>query len=377
MAGIYIHIPYCKKACHYCNFHFSTNSKNRQDFVSALLKEIVLQKNYLQGEPIQSIYFGGGTPSLLLAKEMEQIITSLYQNFIVETGSEFTLEANPDDINLEKLLQWKTLGINRFSLGTQSFFEEDLKWMNRAHSAQEAIQSIDLIQQAGFQNINIDLIYGYPLLSDEKWQKNLETFLQLNIPHLSSYCLTVEPKTALQKMLAAKKTDPINEEQTSNHFQQLMQFAATHGYEHYEISNFAKNQQYAKHNTAYWQGKKYLGLGPSAHSYNLYSRQWNVANNATYIKSLLQKSLLPFEVEILSEANQFNEYLMTSLRTKWGINKQHIRQQFAMVDYTNFEKNLKPHLENQTLIQEGDTITLSRQGKMIADAIISDLMLID
>lgn len=377
MAGIYIHIPYCKKACHYCNFHFSTQLNNQEDFIKALLAEINLQKDYLANETIHSIYFGGGTPSLLASTAIEKIVTTLHEYFAVAPKAEITLEANPDDILQERLQEWKALGINRFSLGTQSFFEEDLQWMNRAHSATEAIQSIEWIHQAGFQNINIDLIYGYPLLSEEKWQQNLHTFSQLDIPHLSSYCLTVEPKTALQKMVATQKTAPMNDEQANHHFDMLMQFAEAHGYEHYEISNFAKNQQYAQHNTAYWQGKKYLGLGPSAHSYNRDSRQWNVANNALYIKKLLQENIIPFEKEILTEANRFNEYLMTSLRTQWGIDLQHLQHTFSAIDIKSFEKSLLPYLANKTLIQQGNKIILSKQGKMLADAIISDLMLTD
>lgn len=377
MPGIYIHIPYCKVACHYCNFHFSTNTKTLQDFVKALLIEISLQKDYLSNETIQSIYFGGGTPSLLNAAEIEKILSALQQHFSIDANAEITLEANPDDITKEKLHEWKSLGINRFSLGTQSFFEEDLQWMNRAHAAHEAIHSIEIIQQADFSNINIDLIYGYPLLSIDKWQQNLNTFLQFNIPHLSSYCLTVEPKTALHKMMRQKEAMPIDDALSNQHFEMLMNFAQANGYEHYEISNFAKPNQYAKHNTAYWQGKKYIGFGPGAHSYNIASRQWNIANNNKYIKALLKESIIPFEIEYLTENNRFNEQLMTALRTQWGINIFDLKKQFSAQMITDFEVALMPYFMSKDLMKKENTILLTQKGKHIADKIISDLMIVD
>ncbi|MEJ7827523.1 MAG: radical SAM family heme chaperone HemW, partial [Segetibacter sp.] len=282
MAGIYIHIPFCRKACHYCNFHFSTSTLLQKNFVTALLKEIQLQQDYLS-EPVSTIYFGGGTPSILPSGDIESIIQLLNRTFTVEQDAEVTLEANPDDISSTKLFDWKTIGINRLSIGIQSFLEDDLIWMNRAHNAQQAADCIELSQRAGFSNLSVDLIYGTPTLSDNNWSRNVEKVINLGIPHLSCYALTVEPKTVLEKMIAEKKIANVETEKQARHFEMLMQWMNEAGYEHYEISNFCKPGCRSKHNSSYWQGKSYLGLGPSAHSFNGISRQWNVANNALYI----------------------------------------------------------------------------------------------
>ncbi|HEX8279323.1 MAG TPA: radical SAM family heme chaperone HemW, partial [Segetibacter sp.] len=275
MAGIYIHIPFCRKACHYCNFHFSTSQELQKDFVEALIKEIELQKNYLK-ESISTIYFGGGTPSLLPGADIQRIIGKLSNTFEIEQEVEITLEANPDDINTPKLKEWKSFGINRLSIGVQSFFEDDLRWMNRAHDAEQAIHCIYLAQQEGFNNLTIDLIYGTPTLSDDHWIKNIKKAIEANIPHLSCYALTVESKTALERLIAQNKLEDVDPDKQARHFEILTGIMEEEGYEHYEISNFARPGFRSKHNSSYWKGTPYLGLGPSAHSFNGNSRQWNI-----------------------------------------------------------------------------------------------------
>jgi oxygen-independent coproporphyrinogen III oxidase len=329
MAGIYIHIPYCKVACHYCNFHFSTNVAHLNDFVKALFHEISLQKNFLGNEIVETIYFGGGTPSVLEEKHFTAVLNELFRHFSIADNTELTIEANPDDITAEKLNAWKNAGINRLSIGIQSFFDDDLKWMNRSHNASQAFKTIELSQVAGIENINIDLIYGLPGLTNNRWLENLEIFSGMNIPHLSAYSLTVEPETALEKMIQKGKKQIPDDNAASNHFSLLMDFTGLKNYEHYEISNFSLPGHYSKHNTSYWFGKKYLGLGPSAHSYNGISRQWNISNNIKYIRSLVEENKLVFEQEVLTEQNLFNEFLMTRLRTMWGIDMKQLESDFS------------------------------------------------
>jgi len=328
MAGIYVHVPFCKRACHYCNFHFSVSLKNKNDFIAALLKEISLQQNYLQQEAVDTIYFGGGTPSLLLPQELTAIMHALRANFSISHHAEITLEANPDDINSTQLMAWRQAGINRLSIGIQSFFEEDLQWMNRAHSAAQAAACIPLTRAAGFDNFSIDLIYGSPLLTDEKWQQNVATALALQLPHLSCYALTVEPQTALQKMIEQHKKEPVDPEKQARQFLLLMDWLQAAGYEHYEISNFALPGFRSRHNAAYWAGTKYLGLGPAAHSFDGKNRRWNIANNTLYYQSLLRGEL-PFEEESLTEVQQLNEYIMTSLRTVEGLDTNIVTSRFG------------------------------------------------
>jgi oxygen-independent coproporphyrinogen-3 oxidase len=376
MAGIYIHIPYCKVACHYCNFHFSTNRKTLNEFIKALLHEIELQQYYLQNETIETIYFGGGTPSVMAIHEIDAILNRLFNYFSLANNIEITLEANPDDVTEERITEWKQIGINRFSMGVQSFFEEDLKWMNRSHNAKAALNSLYWVSKAGFQNTNIDLIYGLPEMSLHRWKKNIETFLQFNLPHLSAYCLTVEPKTTLHKLVKSGNTTIADDSLANAHLELLIQILQEHGYEHYEISNFAKPNQYSKHNTAYWQGKKYLGLGPSAHSYNGYSRQWNIANNIKYINSLLKNNKLLFEEEKLTPANQFNELLMTSLRTQWGLSISLLKEKFPDEMLSIFEADIQPYLLSKHVIIDNGVLKLTHEGKFIADKILSDLMMV-
>ncbi|WP_207492226.1 radical SAM family heme chaperone HemW [Aridibaculum aurantiacum] len=371
MAGIYLHIPFCRKACHYCNFHFSTSTKLQADFVQSLLKEILLQKDYLH-EPVSTIYFGGGTPSILEIEELRLILQTLRQHFSITEGAEITLEANPDDITTGKLREWKAAGITRLSMGAQSFAEADLVWMNRAHNAQQALQSIQLAQAEGFHNITIDLIYGTPTLSDEQWKLNVQQAIDLGIPHLSCYALTVEPKTALEKLISKNELAPVDNQKQAHHFELLMQWMQEAGYEHYEISNFAKPGYRSRHNSSYWQGVHYLGLGPSAHSFNGSTRQWNVSNNALYIKSL-EKDQVPFEIEYLTPTEQVNEYLMTALRTMEGVSLKKLQEDFGEEITAKVLAAAKPYEQAQHLVEENDYLKTTTSGKLLADGIASDL----
>ncbi|MDP9230621.1 MAG: radical SAM family heme chaperone HemW [Bacteroidota bacterium] len=372
MAGIYIHIPFCRLACHYCNFHFTTSIKFKNELIAALLSEIELRRSYLENEIIETIYIGGGTPSLIEIKDLRIQIEKIKSIFVVNAQVEITLEANPDDINEEKLQGWKHIGINRLSIGIQSFFQEDLQWMNRAHNACQAHESIELSLKHGFDNITIDLIYGAPLLSDAKWQKNVETAISYNIPHLSCYALTVEPKTPLFKLIRENKTDDVNPDQQANQFLLLMDWLNDAGYEHYEISNFAKAGYRSKHNSSYWQRKKYLGLGPSAHSFNGSSRQWTVSNNNIYIESL-SNGIIPFEKEELTPTQQINEYIMTSLRTIEGIDLNYVANTWDVAMSNELEVVSKNFIESKLLRRENNVIKLTRKGKLLADGIAAEL----
>jgi oxygen-independent coproporphyrinogen-3 oxidase len=372
MAGLYIHIPFCKQACYYCNFHFSTSLAYKNDFIRALLKEILLQKDYLKGESINTIYFGGGTPSLLEIDELNQVLQALRMNFIVVEDAEITLEANPDDINPSMLNSWLNSGINRLSIGVQSFFDEDLQWMNRAHNAGQALHCLENAKQAGFSNISIDLIYGSPTTSDSSWEKNVEKAIALGIPHLSCYALTVEPKTPLNKMILQHKKKNIDFEDQARQFLLLTEWLSAANYEHYEISNFARKGWRSKHNSSYWLGEKYLGLGPSAHSFNGASRQWNQSNNQIYIQSL-SKSEIPFEVELLTSVQRLNEFIMTSLRTADGISLDIISSQFGQIVVERIITNAKQYLKNGNMAMDGTSIRLTRDGMLLADGIAADL----
>ena len=371
MAGIYIHIPFCKKACNYCNFHFSVNQQLMPEIVSSIVKEATLRKDYLS-QKIETVYFGGGTPSLLSGNQLRYILNELHKIFSIVDSAEITLEANPDDISDKKLTEWKDAGINRLSIGVQSFFEEDLLWMNRAHSATQALASILNAQKAGFENISIDLIYGGPTLSKEHWQKNLEIAFDFSIPHLSCYALTVEPKTVLSKKIINKEFADIDPEKQANHFNQLQAFALIAGYNHYEISNLAVEGKESKHNANYWSGKHYLGLGPAAHSFNGISRQWNVSNNSLYVTSI-KENIIPFEIEFLTITQKLNEYIMTSLRTSNGINLNNIK---LMAGESISEKVLRESekyiLSDKIALNSGHLI-LTNQGKFYADGIAADL----
>jgi oxygen-independent coproporphyrinogen-3 oxidase len=372
MAGIYIHIPFCRKACHYCNFHFSTSLKLKNDFIVALLKEIKIRKDYIGEETIETVYFGGGTPSLLLPQELECILLALKQQYRIAETAEVTLEANPDDIDDARLAAWQQMGINRLSIGVQSFFDEDLQWMNRIHHAGKAAESVEKAQQYGFYNISIDLIFGVPGLTDERWEQNIAQAIALNIPHLSCYALTVEPRTALQKMIAQKKKDDVIPDDQARQFLLLMERLTEAGYEQYEISNFSKPGFRSRHNSSYWQGSTYLGLGPSAHSFNGSSRQWNIANNALYIQHM-GIGTPSSETEVLSTEQQLNEYVMISLRTIEGIDLDRLSRQFSSSDTARvLELSEKYARQGKIKIDQG-RIRLTPEGRLFADGIAADL----
>jgi oxygen-independent coproporphyrinogen III oxidase len=365
MAGIYLHIPFCKQACHYCDFHFSTSLQYKQELLQVLVKEIELQKNYFPGETIETIYFGGGTPSILESDEIQQLIDTITRLHTVSASAEITLEANPDDLNKAKLQALRQTPVNRFSIGIQSFFDEDLAWMNRVHRAAEAEASVKRAQDMGFENLTVDLIYGYPLLTDEKWKHNLDKVFDLNVPHVSTYSMTVEPDTALASFINKKKQPPMNEQQSAEQFNLLMEAMQLHGFEHYEISNFCRPGHYSRHNSNYWKGVKYLGIGPSAHSYNGETRQWNIANNAKYMQSILQDKI-PAETEVLTEANRLNEYIMTSLRTMWGLELDKLNS-IAAASSNQLLIAARPYFEREWIIQKDYTIYLTQTGKLYAD----------
>lgn len=367
MAGIYIHIPFCRKKCHYCNFHFTTSLYYKNDLVKALAKEISLQKDYLQHERVETIYFGGGTPSLLDIEDIVLILDQTRRYFQLADNPEVTLETNPDDISEQKLMGWKEAGINRLSIGIQSFFDEDLQWMNRAHHAQQAKESLVLAQKH-FDNITADLIYGTPGLTNEKWKQNVDTAITLKIPHLSCYALTVEPKTPLDKLIRQKKKEDVNPDQQSEQLLLLMEWMEKAGYEHYEISNFALPGWRSRHNSSYWTGKPYLGIGPSAHSYTGKTRQWNIANNNIYISSI-QAGVVPFEKEELTATQQLNEYIMTSLRTAEGIDLERLGKD----DAERLVQKSKHYIEASLIKEENHHLILTREGKLLADGIAAHL----
>lgn len=372
MAGIYIHIPFCKKACHYCDFHFSTSPVYKDQMVRALRNELILRKNYTGNEQIETIYFGGGTPSVLSADELGMLIHEITEYYPVSDSAEISLEANPDDLSPQKVKELRQIPVNRFSIGIQSFFEEDLKWMNRAHNADEAHGSIKRVQDAGFENITADLIYGFPLLSDEKWEYNIRQLIELQIPHISSYSMTVEPATALAAKIKKGVQKPMNESQSASQFMMLMEELAVAGFEHYEISNFSKPGWHSKHNSNYWEGISYIGIGPSAHSYNGESRQWNVSDNMKYIAAL-EGNKIPFEIEHLTMENRINEYIMTSLRTSKGLDLDVISQRFHNDYNPQILESLEPFLEKEWVIINDQKVTLSKEGKLFADHIASEL----
>jgi len=338
--------------------------------LGALLKETELQKNYLGNEPVETIYFGGGTPSILQISDLRLQIEKIMKAFNISKNAEITLEANPDDINEERLTGWKEIGINRLSIGVQSFFEEDLLWMNRAHNAEQAVSSLQLAVKY-FDNITMDLIYGHPLLSNEKWKQNVEKVIALNIPHISCYALTVEPKTPLHKMIKEKKKEDIQQEKQAEQFLLLMEWLENAGYEHYEISNFSKPGFRSRHNSSYWQGEKYLGLGPSAHSFNGESRQWNISNNNIYIESLEQNQI-PFEKEILTPSQKVNEYIMTSLRTQEGLNLDKVNETMS----NELQTASKKFIDSGKLILKENKLILTKEGKLFADGIAADLFIV-
>jgi oxygen-independent coproporphyrinogen III oxidase len=340
--------------------------------VAALLREIELQQSYLENEVVETVYFGGGTPSLLEMEDCRALIEKIRSSFTVSDSVEITLEANPDDITEQKLKCWKEGGINRLSIGIQSFFEDDLQWMNRAHNADQSHACIELSQKHGFANFSIDLIYGTPLLNNEKWKHNVNTAISYGIPHLSCYALTVEPKTTLSKLIQLHKSEDIDPDKQSHQFLLLIQSMEEAGYEHYEISNFAKPGFRSRHNSSYWQGKKYLGIGPSAHSFNGLSRQWNAANNAIYLKSIIE-NILPIEKEVLTTTQQLNEYIMTSLRTVEGSDLNYIEKKWGKEATIVMMSAAIKFISSGKITTENNLLKLTKEGKLFADGIASEL----
>lgn len=371
MAGIYLHIPFCKQACAYCNFHFTTSLRYKDDLVKGLCKEIEQEKDYLNSVAVETIYFGGGTPSLLELSDIELLISDLFKHFPVSNNAEITLEANPDDITKEKLRGWKSLGINRLSIGVQSFFEEELRWMNRAHNSQLAVESLRLATDQ-FDNITMDLIYGSPLLTDEMWKYNVDTAVGLNIPHLSCYALTVEEKTPLHKQINLGQKKEVENDKQAHQFLLLMQWLQEKGYEHYEVSNFAKPGFRSRHNSSYWKGLPYLGLGPSAHSYNGVERRWNIANNNAYIQSV-NEGRAKRETELLTEVQKLNEYIMISLRTAEGIDLERIEKDWGKDERKRLERKVMKFYNNGFVKLDSTCIQLTDEGMLRADGIASEL----
>ncbi|ABQ04408.1 radical SAM family heme chaperone HemW [Flavobacterium johnsoniae] len=381
MSGIYIHIPFCKQACHYCDFHFSTSMKKKDDMVLALAKEIGMRKNELldsarsDNEIVETIYFGGGTPSVLSNDEINFLISEVYKNYKVVENPEITLEANPDDLSVERILELSKSPINRLSIGIQSFYEEDLKMMNRAHNSAEAKKCLEEATKY-FDNISLDLIYGIPGMSDEMWKQNIQTALDFGIPHISSYALTVEPKTALSKLIQTGKIAEPQDEATSNHFTILVEMLQKNGFVHYELSNFGKEDYFSKNNSAYWLGKKYIGIGPSAHSYDGEKRGWNIANNSLYLKAI-QNDELPIETETLTISDRYNEYIMTGLRTIWGVSLNRIEQEFGS-EYLNYLLEQSQKFLNDDLLSiENNILKPTLKGKFLTDGIASDLFYLE
>lgn len=372
MAGIYVHIPFCKQQCSYCNFHFSTSLELKAPLLSALETEMQWRAAELEGLPVQTIYLGGGTPSLLSADELLRLFDQLYRHYAIGDLKEVTLEANPDDLNGAYLKSLRATPVNRLSIGVQSFKESDLRYMNRAHTAQQSDYAIKAAQDAGFENISLDLIYGTPGLSDTDWQYNLKQVKELGVPHLSSYALTVEEKTRLHHEIKTGKSLPVLPEQAAAQFEMLQHWAADNGFLHYEISNLALPGYEAVHNTSYWQGVPYLGLGPSAHSFSGTTRSWNVANNARYIKALSGKEL-PIERETLTDADRLNEYIMTSLRTMWGLDLERVTKDFGADEQARLLRAAMPFMDQNQLIEKDGRLVLTQTGMLFADAIAAEL----
>ncbi len=372
MAGIYLHIPFCKQACVYCNFHFSTRLQNKGALLKTLIREARLRQDFTEGEVIDSIYFGGGTPSLLSASEIESLLEDLHQLFPVSAAAEITLEANPDDLKPGYLQELAQTPVNRLSIGLQSFRESDLQFMNRAHNAQEAMQCAVLAQDAGFSNLTVDLIYGLPDYGVDEWQGALARIKELEVPHFSAYALTVEPKTALHHQIEKGKRAPLDEELAARHFETLQEFATRAGYRHYELSNLALPGFEAVHNSSYWQGKTYLGLGPAAHSFRPGERLWNVANNTLYLQAL-EKNELPLESEKLSLRDQYNERVMTALRLEEGLSLSQVEKVFGKPYRLYAEQQAQALLQKGRLVQEENRLVIPPAWRFHSDGLAAEL----
>ena len=369
--ALYIHIPFCKQACHYCDFHFSTSLKKKDEMVLSIANELKLRKSEFENEIVETIYFGGGTPSVLQVADLRFLIETVYENYYVIENSEITIEANPDDLTEERIIELSQTKINRLSIGIQSFFEDDLKLMNRAHNSEEAKKCLTIATKY-FDNISLDLIYGIPGMSNEKWKKNIEIALSFGIPHISSYALTVEPKTALHKLIQTGKIEKLNDDIAQEHFSILVEQLEANDFIHYELSNFGKENYFSKNNSSYWLGKKYIGIGPSAHSYNGISRSWNVSNNSLYIKAL-QENQLPNEEEVLTITDRYNEYIMTGLRTIWGVSLDKIEKDFGII-YTDYlMTQVQKFLNDDLVFIDENILKPTKKGKFLTDGIASDL----
>tara|TARA_R110002126_G_scaffold77796_2_gene193913 strand:- start:13717 stop:14850 length:1134 start_codon:yes stop_codon:yes gene_type:complete len=375
MSGIYIHIPFCKQACYYCDFHFSTSLKKKDDLIACLVKEIELRKDELQNTTIETIYFGGGTPSLLASNEIETLVNAVYQNHKVVANPEITLEANPDDLSEEKIIELSKSPINRLSIGIQSFFEHDLKLMNRAHNADEAKNCLSLATRY-FDNISVDLIYGIPDCTNQQWLQNIHIALGFGISHISSYALTVEPKTALAKFIEKGIVKNVDDEKAEAQFIMLIDELEKANFVHYETSNFGKEGFFSINNSSYWLGKSYLGIGPSAHSFNGKQRSWNVRNNAKYIKSIGQDAL-PIERETLSKNDRYNEYIMTGLRTIWGVSLDKVKTNFGEKFVEYLENQSKKYIKQELLYIDNEILKTTKKGKFLSDGIASDLFMLN
>jgi oxygen-independent coproporphyrinogen-3 oxidase len=374
MAGIYLHIPFCTQKCHYCNFFSLASKKNTAAFVSAICNEIVLQKDYLQNEIISTIYFGGGTPSLLNNSDLKNIFENVFSTFKIEENAEITLEANPDDLKIDKIKELSDSPINRLSIGIQSIFDDDLQFLNRSHSSNQASEAIFNAHKQGLSNISIDLIYGIPTLTDKKWKENIKIAIDSGVQHISAYSLTVEANTAFDLFIKKGRIKAPEEEQAARQFEILMDTMNNQGFIHYEISNFCKEGFFSRHNSNYWKQQKYLGLGPSAHSFDLDSRQWNVANLQQYIQSI-NAGNIPFEKEILTASQKYNEYIMTGLRTIWGVNLKEVKLKFGEEFLSYLNKNSQKYIADKTMELKENALILTEKGKFLADGIASDLFI--
>lgn len=375
MAGIYIHIPFCKQACYYCNFYFSTSLKKKDELLNCLVKEIELRKEEIKIDVVETIYFGGGTPSILSTEEIQTLIDAVYANFEVVENPEITLEANPDDLSEEKIIELANSPINRLSIGVQSFFEHDLKLMNRAHNAGEAQKCLELATQY-FTNISVDLIYGIPDCSNEQWLENIQIALGFGVPHISSYALTVEPNTALENFIRKGIIKNVDDDKAEEQFVILTDELNKADLIHYELSNFGKENYFSKNNSSYWLGKSYLGIGPAAHSFNGIQRSWNVQNNAIYIKKINQKEL-PIQRETLSVTDRYNEYVMTGLRTIWGVSLIKIKNDFGENYGKYLQMQAKKFIEKELLYIENDILKTTKKGKFLSDGLASDLFMLN
>ncbi len=375
MAGIYLHIPFCRQACHYCDFHFSTVLKNKPELLSAMHKELQMRKDYLQGEKIKTIYFGGGTPSMLAADEIKRLLDTIHRLFDVDPTSEITLEANPDDLTLPVINGLKESSMNRLSIGIQSFRDDDLKMMNRAHNSSQADYAVKAAQDRGFENITIDLIYSIPGLSMADWKLNLQKAIELHVQHISAYSLTIEAGTVFGNYQKKGKLVAVEQEFSGDQFLTMLEKLHDAGFEQYEVSNFSLPGYESKHNSAYWKGEKYLGIGPSAHSFDGESRQWNVSNNSVYTRSL-EKDQLNFEKEDLDERTRINEYIMTGLRTKWGVDNVIMRSKYHFDFLKEYDEMIFDLAEGGKLVVKENVMTLTKEGMLMADKIASDFFIV-